>query len=93
MLRPEADRGLARGKEKEARRAPPRSRAPRTAPPAPHDRAPPICPPRSQRLTCTPSWAKKALVSASVAKCRQVVLLQQRFLRTSRANARSSLLL
>lgn len=57
---------------------------------------PPIClpaPPRGRPLTCTPSWAKKALVSASVARCRQVVLLQQRFRRTSRAKARSSLLL
>lgn len=50
-------------------------------------------PARGRLLTCTPSWAKKALVSASAARCRQVVLLQQRFLRTSRAKARSSLLL
>lgn len=49
--------------------------------------------PRGRPLTCTPSWAKKALVSASVARCRQVVRLQQRLRRTSRAKARPSLLL
>lgn len=50
-------------------------------------------PPPLAALTCTPSWAKKALASASVARCRQVVRLQLRLRRTSRAKALSSLFL